>query len=326
MTPTIRGGPQPICSPSLCRRTAILFLALAAFAASTAALSVLPLGDSITRGDASADSADGSYRYYLDRLLAGAGYDVDLVGSTTAPTYTRLSFDQDHDGHGGYTTGMFLSYGGAEPLRGWLGAYPPPDVVLLMIGTNDAIRQVPLMERLENLRGIVAVLRERSPNVTVLVARIIPTGDAFRNSRQVDPFNAALPGVVQNLTTPRSRVLLVDQHSGYDGTADNGPDGIHPNRAGMEKIAARWYAALTPLLPGPSPVVVPGGAGAARDLDGDGRREDVNGNGREDFADVVLYFNQMSWIAANAPLEAFDYNENGRIDFADVVRLFNLVG
>ena len=51
--------------------------------------------------------------------------------------------------------------------------------------------------------------------------------------------------------------------------------------------------------------------------------EDVNGNGRKDFADVVLYFNQMAWIAANEPLTAFDYNDNGRIDFADVVRLFN---
>ena len=42
-----------------------------------------------------------------------------------------------------------------------------------------------------------------------------------------------------------------------------------------------------------------------------------------DFADVVLYFNQMTWIAANEPVSAFDYNGNGRIDFADVVWLFN---
>ena len=49
----------------------------------------------------------------------------------------------------------------------------------------------------------------------------------------------------------------------------------------------------------------------------------MNGNGRKDFADVLLYFNQMSWIAANEPVPAFDYNNNGRIDFADVVWLFN---
>ncbi len=75
---------------------------------------------------------------------------------------------------------------------------------------------------------------------------------------------------------------------------------------------------------GTVPIVqVPGGSGVPRDMNSDGKYEDVNGNGRKDFADVVLYFNQMSWIAANEPIAAFDFNANGRIDFADVVWLFN---
>ncbi len=72
----------------------------------------------------------------------------------------------------------------------------------------------------------------------------------------------------------------------------------------------------------PGSIAVPGGTGVPGDLDGDGFCEDVNGNGRVDFADVVLFFNQMSWIAANEPTGLFDYNGNGRIDFADVVWLF----
>ena len=68
--------------------------------------------------------------------------------------------------------------------------------------------------------------------------------------------------------------------------------------------------------------VVPGAMDIPRDLDGNARYEDVNGNGRKDFADVVLFFNQMTWIAANEPLWWFD-NSNSRIDFADVVWLFN---
>ena len=82
-----------------------------------------------------------------------------------------------------------------------------------------------------------------------------------------------------------------------------------------------WVVKLDAEVPGVS--LVPGGAGAPGDTDVDGLYEDVNGNGRKDFADVVLYFNQMTWIAANEPLAAFDYNGNGRIDFADVVWLFN---
>jgi len=41
-------------------------------------------------------------------------------------------------------------------------------------------------------------------------------------------------------------------------------------------------------------LAVPGGAGVPTDTDADGRYDDVNGNGRADFADVVLYFNQMA--------------------------------
>jgi alkaline phosphatase len=77
-----------------------------------------------------------------------------------------------------------------------------------------------------------------------------------------------------------------------------------------------------PAAPTPGVVAVPGGTGLPRDLDDDGLCEDVNGNGRADFADVVLFFNQMTWIAANEPVAAFDCNGNGRIDFADVVRLY----
>ena len=79
-----------------------------------------------------------------------------------------------------------------------------------------------------------------------------------------------------------------------------------------------FYFTITPPLR-----ALPGADRLPVDPNGDGRYEDVNGNVRMDFADVVLYFNQMSWIAANEPIAAFDYTANGRIDFADVVRLFD---
>jgi len=60
-----------------------------------------------------------------------------------------------------------------------------------------------------------------------------------------------------------------------------------------------------------------------RDLDQDGICEDVNGNGRRDFSDIVVYFTSMSWIAENEPVASFDANRNKRIDFNDIVLLFN---
>jgi lysophospholipase L1-like esterase len=318
------------------RYLCLLVLLLAALAVpGTAQVTILPLGDSITRGDMSADSVAGSYRYYLYEQLTAARYDVDFVGSTTVPDFTRFRFDQDHDGHGGYTTGTFLfdDKTETEPLKTWLAAYAPPDVVLLMIGTNDAITQVNLANRTANLRQIIGILQSRNPDVTILLAQIIPTSNWYRNENQVVPFNNALPEIAANCSTPDSRVVLVDHYSGFDGVADTQADGIHPNADGMRKIAATWYAALSPLLPSLPPptiplptatvsvITVPGANGPARAPLGDGLYWDVNGNGRMDFADVVLFFNQLDWCAANAP-SAFDFNANGRVDFADVVRLF----
>ena len=76
-------------------------------------------------------------------------------------------------------------------------------------------------------------------------------------------------------------------------------------------ISSRSVAALPEYLHAPT------------DPDGDGILEDLNGNGRPDFAEVVAYFNQMQWIASNEPVCAFDLNRNSRIDFADIVALFN---
>ena len=322
-------------------RHLFVLIALVAFVLPAAAtVTVLPLGDSITRGDMAADSTSGSYRYYLFSSLTAAGYDVDFIGSTTLPDFTKFSFDQDHDGHGGYETGTYLETDPSRSLATLLRASPPPDYVLLHIGTNDAVHQVPLETRLSNLRRMIGILQERSPEVTVLLARIIPTSNRYRNDNQIVPFNDALAALAAECSRPGSRVVLVDQYGGFDGVNDTQADGIHPNVNGMRKIASTWYAALAPLIPPPAPttavttfptiplpttpsvVAVPGGTGAPRDLNGDERYEDVNGNGRKDFADVVLYFNQMSWIATNEPLFAFDYNGNNRIDFADAVRLF----
>jgi PKD repeat protein len=72
-------------------------------------------------------------------------------------------------------------------------------------------------------------------------------------------------------------------------------------------------------------IPVPGQAVKPADTDHDGLYEDLNGNGGLDFNDVVLYFNQMDWIAGNEPASAFDFNHNGQIDFNDVVQLFKLL-
>jgi PKD repeat protein len=116
-----------------------------------------------------------------------------------------------------------------------------------------------------------------------------------------------------------------------DGTgfSQQNPDGDGDGFVDYPYQVAEQNVDEFPLAPRGSPALpvtrLPGGASTPTDPDRDGVYDDVNGNGRADFADVVLYFNSMVWVAANEPVSAFDFNGNGRIDFADVVRLFNRI-
>jgi PKD repeat protein len=71
--------------------------------------------------------------------------------------------------------------------------------------------------------------------------------------------------------------------------------------------------------------VIPGAAYPSQDLDKDGLSEDVNGNSRQDFDDVVTLFNAMDSPEVQENTDYFDFNGNGRIDFDDIVRLMNTV-
>jgi parallel beta-helix repeat protein len=105
------------------------------------------------------------------------------------------------------------------------------------------------------------------------------------------------------------------------GFSDIGQDADHDGICDTPYSLASGNVDYYPLF-GFDLMVIPGATGRPGDFDGDRKYEDINGNGRKDFADIVLYFTQMTWIGANEPLAAFDYNGNGRIDFADVTWLF----
>ncbi|MCE5298637.1 MAG: PKD domain-containing protein [Methanoregulaceae archaeon] len=68
----------------------------------------------------------------------------------------------------------------------------------------------------------------------------------------------------------------------------------------------------------------PGQTNEPTDPDGDNLYEDINGNGRLDYDDVVIYYENMQWIRdqADVGIEPYDSNKNGRIDYDDVVVLY----
>ncbi len=84
-----------------------------------------------------------------------------------------------------------------------------------------------------------------------------------------------------------------------------------------------WVNQTTWTAPIPKPF--PENHNIPTDPDGDDLYDDLNGNGRIDFNDIVLFFNYLEWIPGNQPVQYFDYNGNKRIDFNDLILLFNII-
>jgi len=64
---------------------------------------------------------------------------------------------------------------------------------------------------------------------------------------------------------------------------------------------------------------------APKDLDGDGKYEDVNGNNIHGFGDVVTLFNNLRSESVTKNSELYDYNNNGVVGFGDVIYLFKSI-
>ncbi len=175
-------------------------------------------------------------------------------------------------------------------------------------------------------------LCELDPTMTPRVLRWLSPFDSFQSDPSIDgdlvvwrderPAAGGGGGDLYryDFRTGETAPLVVAYGLQYQPALDGGLVAFTDTRWGNPEI---YLVPVDDGVPLPGVVEVPGGTGVPTDPDGEGRCPDVNGNGRRDFADIVLYFNQMGWITANEPVFLFDFNGNGRIDFADVVALFN---
>jgi lysophospholipase L1-like esterase len=244
--------------------TSVLLVPPAANAA--APTRVMLLGDSIT-------GSNGCWRALLWQHLRSTGYtDVDFVG-TLRNTYCAGSFDADNEGHGGYSaTGIADN----NQLPGWLAA-TNPNVVVMMLGTNDAWGNRGTPAILAAYSRLLGQMRARNPDVKVLIAQILPMAPSGCGNcnANVQSLNAAIPGWAATNSTGRSPIRVVDQYTGFNPAQDT-VDGVHPNdSSGIRKIEARWYPALTAVLRSTSTPTAPNGYpycvnGWSSDPDGDG--------------------------------------------------------
>lgn len=201
---------------------------------------IMPLGDSITQGQV----RFGSYRRALWLLLEQSGYRVDFVGSEQRQRGggpRADDYDPDHEGHWGWSLDQIL-----PRLPEWL-EQARPDVVLLHLGTNDAMRGEPLDGTVNEWMSVLRVIHASNPEVRVLAARLIPMNGM---EKDVARLNEAMAAAWSNQPISGLDVRWVDQFTDFIPAEDTW-DGVHPNHQGERKIATRWMDALRTVLPVP---------------------------------------------------------------------------
>lgn len=216
---------------------------------------IMPLGDSITFGVERYTGATGDlpvvnnavgYRKYLRNRLTSAGYMVDFVGPRNAGWDAGLS-DTEHAGFPGWKAGD-LAYGrGSDPAAGnidsWLNAHPV-DAVLIHGGTNDHTSNAGVLAPLLNK---IQQWQVNHHPVELFIASIVDQRrDGIHNRSHLDAFNTAVEAMVPNY----SNATFVNQYTALNWQTDLSSYsldsvGLHPNTNGYQKMANRWYDAMS---------------------------------------------------------------------------------
>lgn len=207
---------------------AVLLCAVAAHAQ----LKIMPLGDSITDGDGSSNAA--AYRSGLYTRLTNEGIAFDFVGSLNGGTGFP---DTQHEGHGGYR---------AEMIRDNVKSYlqtNPPNLVLLLIGTNDLNQNQGVTSTRDEISEIIDNIFQFNGLIEIYLATLLPRKDSHQS--EVEELNALLPDLVLTKSSQGVKIFLVDLNTRFladpNWQTTRMFDTVHPNDAGYDVIAQVWF-------------------------------------------------------------------------------------
>jgi lysophospholipase L1-like esterase len=195
---------------------------------------IMPMGDSITKGagDGMSSAWSTGYRRDLYNRLTAAGLRVDFVGSQRSG-----AIDPNHEGHSGWQIHQL-----SRNATRWVKAYRP-DVVLLMVGTNDVNRRLDLAHAPARLGLLIDRILAARPGVQVMVATIPPRRPPSKRAAETAAYNR---GVIQQVAMrwrAGKPVALVPMHV-IQTRATDYRDSVHLNACGYRKISFVWYLYL----------------------------------------------------------------------------------
>jgi lysophospholipase L1-like esterase len=164
-----------------------------------------------------------------------------------------VAFPRHHEGHSAFT----INDAPSVPRQG-IDQFVPksipayhPDIVTLMIGTNDVDNSLDLPNVPQRLGALIDSIIALDAHTLIVVAQITPTMQDPLNAR-IQTYNAAIPAVVKTRADAGKHVVLVDMYGAF--TADKSYksrllyDRLHPNIAGFEKMADTWNTVLHDLV------------------------------------------------------------------------------
>lgn len=168
-------------------------------------LDALAFGDSLTFG-IGASSGNG-YVPVLERRIGVDIFNSGIPGNTTSDALARLN-------------ASVLSR--------------DPRVVIVLLGGNDLLQNVPVQTRIDNITQIVE--RIRGAGAAVILVGLTDT--------LINPFGASL----EDLADRTEATFVPGILDGVLGRHDLMADGIHPNNAGHRLMADRIEPALRELI------------------------------------------------------------------------------
>ncbi|KAE8829733.1 hypothetical protein PTNB73_06298 [Pyrenophora teres f. teres] len=208
-------------------------LALSSQVSAAGVVKVMPFGASIV---------SRCWRANLQTLLKSQSItNFDMVGSQTSKC-SGAAIDQNHEGHPGSLATDFAKNGN---LVGWLDQNPP-DVVIMLIGTNDVLAKKTVDDVLHAYDILLGQMRAKNENMQIVFSNLLPLDPARFSQRAVDgikALNTAIAAYAPSKSTLKSPVWFVDNFADFDAVKDT-DDGEHPNLStGVQKMANKFLDA-----------------------------------------------------------------------------------
>ena len=147
-----------------------LFISAISYQPALAAPRILIYGDSLSAGFGLA--ADQGFAAQLERALASRDIAVEIDNASQSGETTR---------------------GGLARLEWTLDRLPKPDLVILELGANDALRALPPLQARRNLNRMIEILKSRQ--ITILLAGMLAPPNLGR--RYGAAFNRIYPDLAK---------------------------------------------------------------------------------------------------------------------------------